>query len=157
MNHWDAIISAPFGRIGLRLEGERLARLELLGPGRLREPGTPAARRMADRLSAYLRDPAADLEVPLAVQGTAFQRRVWAALQRIPSGRTRSYGDLARELGTSARAVGGACRANPTPLVVPCHRVIARGGLGGFAGATSGTWMARKRWLLTHEGAWPGA
>jgi methylated-DNA-[protein]-cysteine S-methyltransferase len=84
--------------------------------------------------------------------GTPFQRRVWHALRRIPSGCTRSYGELARELGSSARAVGGACRRNPIPIVVPCHRVIAAGGgAGGFMGQRSGDALAIKTWLLDHE------
>jgi methylated-DNA-[protein]-cysteine S-methyltransferase len=76
-------------------------------------------------------------------------------MQRIPAGRTRTYGDLARELGSSARAVGGACGANPLPVVVPCHRVIAaNGALGGFMGAKDdGFELGIKRWLLGHEGA----
>ena len=80
---------------------------------------------------------------------------MWEALQRIASGKTRTYGELARELHSSPRAVGGACGANPLPLVVPCHRVIAAGGrIGGFMGAASeGFELGIKRWLLAHEGA----
>jgi methylated-DNA-[protein]-cysteine S-methyltransferase len=74
-------------------------------------------------------------------------------LRSIPPGRTRTYGELASKLGTSARAVGGACRANPCPVVVPCHRVVAANGLGGFAGDTSGRKLEVKRWLLRHEGS----
>jgi len=82
-----------------------------------------------------------------------FRQKVWRALRRIPRGTTRSYGALARELRTSARAVGGACRDNPLPLVVPCHRVVAHGGPGGFMGARAGFPMRVKQWLLAHEGA----
>ncbi len=89
--------------------------------------------------------------VPVATVGTDFQRKVWAALQRIPAGQTRSYGQLAAEIGEpdAARAVGLANGANPIAIVVPCHRVIgADGSLTGFGGG-----LPRKRWLLTHEGA----
>lgn len=89
--------------------------------------------------------------VALDMSGTDFQRRVWAALRRIPRGRTRSYGDLARELGkpTAARAIGAANARNPVSILVPCHRVIgADGALTGYAGGE-----ARKRWLLEVEGA----
>jgi methylated-DNA-[protein]-cysteine S-methyltransferase len=88
--------------------------------------------------------------VPVATVGTAFQRKVWAALQRIPAGETRSYGQLAAEIGEpdAARAVGLANGQNPIAIVVPCHRVIgADGSLTGFGGG-----LPRKRWLLTHEG-----
>ncbi len=82
--------------------------------------------------------------------GTEFQRRVWAAMRRIPAGRTRSYGELAKEIGNPAatRAVGGACGANPIPVLVPCHRVLAANRrLGGFSGGLD--W---KRKLLAVEG-----
>jgi len=89
--------------------------------------------------------------VPVATVGPAFHRKVWAALRRIPAGETRSYGDVAKEIGEpqAARAVGVANGANPIPIVVPCHRVIgADGSLTGFGGG-----LPRKRWLLRHEGA----
>ena len=92
-------------------------------------------------------------DLPLAPEGTAFQKRVYAAMQRIPFGGMRSYGELAAELGSAARAVGGACGSNPLPIVIPCHRVVAAGGgLGGFSG---GAGASTKTWLLHHEGALP--
>ena len=74
-------------------------------------------------------------------------------ISAIEAGRTRSYGELARELRSAARAVGQACGANPLPLVVPCHRVLAAGGIGGFAHSEGGFLLEVKRWLLAHEGA----
>jgi AraC family transcriptional regulator of adaptative response/methylated-DNA-[protein]-cysteine methyltransferase len=88
-------------------------------------------------------------ELPLDVRGTAFQRRVWQELQRIPRGETRSYGAVAAAVGApgAARAVGQACGSNPTAVVVPCHRVVpSGGGLGGFAWG-----LDAKRTLLDHE------
>ncbi len=114
----------------------------------------PAAIRAA--LARYFRDGRAGLDLPLAPAGTPFQDRVWQALRAIPPGSTRTYGELARELGTSARAIGGACRANPCLIAVPCHRVVARDSLGGFAGQRGGKRLAVKRWLLRHEGAAAG-
>jgi len=78
---------------------------------------------------------------------------VWAKIAAIGAGRTRSYGELARELRSAPRAVGQACGANPIPIVVPCHRVLAAGGIGGFAHHEGGFHLAIKRWLLAHEGA----
>jgi|SRR5579872_988275 len=89
--------------------------------------------------------------VPVEPAGTAFQRKVWDALQRIPAGQTKSYGQLAREIGApkAMRAVGLANGQNPIAIVIPCHRVIgADGSLTGFGGG-----LPRKRWLLRHEGA----
>jgi methylated-DNA-[protein]-cysteine S-methyltransferase len=90
-------------------------------------------------------------QIPVETVGTQFQRKVWAALQRIPAGETRSYGQLAVEIGEpkAMRAVGLANGQNPVAIVVPCHRVIgADGSLTGFGGG-----LPRKRWLLRHEGA----
>ncbi len=94
------------------------------------------------------------LDLPLDIQGTAFQRRVWEALRRIPYGETRSYTDVARQLGRpqARRAVARACATNPVSLVIPCHRVIrGDGGLGGYGGG-----IARKRALLEGEKRMPG-
>jgi len=90
--------------------------------------------------------------LPLRAAGTAFQRRVWGRIDAIPSGKTRTYGELANEIGSGPRAVGNACGANPYPVVVPCHRVVAADGrLGGFAGNRAGFLLDVKRWLLNHE------
>ena len=83
--------------------------------------------------------------------GTVFQRRVWAMIAAIPAGHTSTYADIAAHLHTAPRAVGQACGANPVPLLVPCHRVVARGGLGGFARCDGGYLLEVKRWLLAHE------
>lgn len=111
----------------------------------------PLAGLACEQLQRWLAGGTWPEEIPLAPAGTPFQRRVWQALQSIPAGTTLTYGELASKLGTSARAVGGACRANPIPLLIPCHRVIAAHGDGGFGGHTSGRWMEIKRWLLAHD------
>ncbi|MCF7991219.1 MAG: methylated-DNA--[protein]-cysteine S-methyltransferase [Thiohalocapsa sp.] len=108
---------------------------------------------LARELNAYFRDPLHRPALAPAISGTPFQRRVWHAISAIPPGSTRTYGAIAAELGSAARAVGGACRANPCPLVVPCHRVVARRGLGGFAGDAGARLVEIKRWLLAHERA----
>ncbi|MGD8812578.1 MAG: methylated-DNA--[protein]-cysteine S-methyltransferase, partial [Thioalkalispiraceae bacterium] len=85
--------------------------------------------------------------------GTSFQQKVWKTMLNIPPGKVMSYGEIAKKLNSSPRAVGNACRANPLPLLVPCHRVVSQAGLGGYGGETSGKRLAIKRWLLSHEGA----
>ncbi|MCP3670591.1 MAG: methylated-DNA--[protein]-cysteine S-methyltransferase [Gammaproteobacteria bacterium] len=112
----------------------------------------PAALEAQRQLQRYFRDNAVGFSLPLQLLGTDFQKRVWHALTRISRGRVRTYGEIASELNTSPRAVGNACRANPVPLLVPCHRVISASGIGGFAGATRGRHLEIKRWLLQHEG-----
>jgi methylated-DNA-[protein]-cysteine S-methyltransferase len=93
------------------------------------------------------------MDVPFELDGTPFQRRVWSAIATIVPGRTLTYNDLARTLGTAPRPVGGACGANRLPLVIPCHRVVGANGLGGFMNVRSGNPLDVKRWLLRHEGS----
>ena len=111
----------------------------------------PLARSWADQIARYLDGRTERIGVPLDVGSSRFQRRVWAALRRIPRGETLAYSDVARKVGrpTAARAVARACANNPTPVVTPCHRVIEKdGGLGGCARG-----VRRKRRLLEMEGA----
>jgi methylated-DNA-[protein]-cysteine S-methyltransferase len=105
-----------------------------------------AARQLDEYFAGWRRS----FELPLAPKGSPFQQRVWAEMCRIPFGATARYGDLARALGTAAQPIGQACGANPIPIVIPCHRIVAAGGLGGFSG---GAGLTSKRFLLRHEGA----
>jgi len=105
-----------------------------------------------EQLQEYILSPGFTFDLPLKPQGTDFQQRVWSALQKIPPGQVRTYGELAEELGSSPRAVGNACRRNPIPLVIPCHRVVSAQGIGGFAGETEGQKISIKQQLLVHEG-----
>ena len=132
-------------------EGELLARLEARFPFAAPERDEVRLKPWVERLLAYLDGETPRLDVPLDVGGTRFQREVWAALRRIPRGRTRTYGEVARDVGRvrGARAVARACAANPVAVAIPCHRVVpAGGGTGGYAWGA-----ARKRALLEREGA----
>lgn len=121
-------------------------------------PPGPATGRDAEvlaqaaaEISAYFAGSRPVFAVPVAPAGTPFQRRVWTAMTQIRYGQTRTYGDLARAVDGVARAVGQACGANPIPIIIPCHRVVAANGrLGGFSG---GAGISTKRALLTREGA----
>lgn len=149
---WDAVVGFPCMRVGIRTDAACVTRVAYL-PLRIPEQaprGAIAARAVA-QLERY-RDRGDDrFDLPLAAAGTAFQRRVWAALRRIPRGATKTYGGLARDIGSVARAVGQACGDNPLPLIVPCHRVVAAGSIGGFAHHGEGFFVDVKRWLLNHE------
>jgi methylated-DNA-[protein]-cysteine S-methyltransferase len=154
----DAIVGAPFGRIGVRCTMDRVAEIEYLPPGPHLTGQSAVAREAARQIEAYLADAAFVFDLPLTLSGTLFRRRVWDAISAIPCGMTRTYGDLARDLASAPRAIGQACGANPLPVVVPCHRVIAtgkgfNGGIGGFAHSRGGFLLETKRWLLRHEGA----
>jgi methylated-DNA-[protein]-cysteine S-methyltransferase len=147
------VFSSPLGSLGIRLEQGAVTGLDYLpAPHRAGDDGSPGARRVARALTRYFADGSRNIGLDVEPPGTDFQRRVWHALQAIPPGQTRTYGELARELGSGARAVGNACRHNPVPVIVPCHRVVRATGLGGYAGRMSGAPLRRKRWLLAHEG-----
>ena len=106
----------------------------------------------SSQLKNYFDSSISVFSIPLAPQGTRFQRAVWQELSKIPPGETRTYGDIADKLNSSPRAVGNACRKNPIQIIIPCHRVISANGIGGYAGETEGNQLNIKRWLLNHEG-----
>jgi methylated-DNA-[protein]-cysteine S-methyltransferase len=155
-NPYTAIIAAPLAeypfKLGIRCDGDALSGIDFLPPeSHTQIPVTAFAQEVVAQLHAYFKNPRFDFDIPLLAGGTAFQQQVWQALRGIAPGAPQSYGQLARQLHSSARAIGGACRRNPIPIIVPCHRVVARQGLGGFAGDTQGHHMIIKQWLLNHE------
>ena len=150
---YQAVIATPIGMIGIRMAGEAVSELDYLPADTPeRAPTDVATETVVTQLQGYFHDPRALVTVALAPEGTVFQQRVWKALRAIPAGTVLSYGELAARLDTAARAIGGACRSNPIPILVPCHRVVARQGLGGYAGEVTGDPLNIKRWLLRHEG-----
>ncbi len=117
------------------------------GGGRDQE-ATPLLRRAKAALDDYFDGKPMAPDLPLAPHGTPYRLKVWQALRDIPAGETRSYIDIARLAGGSARSVGGANAANPIPIFIPCHRVVATNGLGGYSG---GEGLETKLWLLGLE------
>lgn len=107
----------------------------------------------ANQLTRYFNNPKHIFNLPLNPQGTKFQQKVWEILQTIPPGTTKTYSEIARQLNSSPRTIGNACRQNPIPIIIPCHRVIARNSLGGYAGKQQGRFVALKKWLLMRENA----
>lgn len=153
---YQAKLKVPFGVLGIRCTADALTGIDFLAPGTPPQPPRDAfSRKVCEQLQAYLADPAFRFELPLQLNGTAHRLKVWQAMRRIPPGATRSYGELAAELNSGAQAVGQACGANPIPIVVPCHRVVGKAGLGGFMQHASGESLDIKRWLLAHEHATP--
>jgi methylated-DNA-[protein]-cysteine S-methyltransferase len=150
---YQAVISAPVFCLGVRCDTMEIHDIEFLEPCAEIKPANPLAAETVRQLCAYLANPDFVFGLPLRPSGTTFQRRVWEQIAAISNHQTRTYGELAKALHNAPRAVGQACGANPFPLVVPCHRVIATGGgLGGFARHGGGFLLDVKRWLLAHEG-----
>lgn len=140
-------VDSPFGPLTLVSADGALATLDWgAGPA---DGVDPVLDRAADQLTDWFAGRRRDFDLPLRPAGTVFQQRVWAALLAIPYGATVRYGDLARQLGTAARAVGGACGRNPLPIIIPCHRVLGGSGPGGYSGFGG---VQTKDWLLRHEG-----
>jgi len=153
-------VSAPFGAMGIRTSGGVVCELVYLPPSfGEKEPQDAVAEQAAQQMERYFADPDFVFTLPIARQGSEFQRRVWDAICSIPRGEVRTYGQVAKFIQSAPRAVGQACGANPFPLVIPCHRVTASGGLGGFSNHDdeNGYYLAVKRWLLAHEGVAAGA
>ena len=153
LDSYTARIATPFAVLGVRSTGECLTGIEYFPKGAATlAPVDRFAARVCRQLERYLDDPEFRFDLPFEYRGTAFQCKVWRAISSIPSGRTLTYLDIARQLETAPRPVGGACGANRIPLVIPCHRVLGSNGIGGFMNATSGYPLEVKRWLLKHEG-----
>lgn len=153
---FSAILPLPFGMLGVRTAAGVITELCYLPPHfEAKAPRDATAELAAVQLGQYCADPDYHFSLPLRRVGTAFQQQVWQAIGAIPRGSMRTYGELARHLGSAPRAVGQACGANCFPIVVPCHRVTAASGLGGFSNSDdpNGYLLGIKRWLLAHEGS----
>lgn len=153
LRSYEAVVPLPVGswQLGIRTDGQAVLEIDFIDEEFERITPSAVAIEAAQQLHCYVDNPRWRFTLALKLNGTPFQQRVWAALQVLPCGETRSYGELARRLNSAARAVGGACRANPIAIMVPCHRVVAAQGLGGFSGATEGPELLLKQWLLEHE------
>ena len=156
MTDSHAFISAPFGSVVIGSDQGRLAislsssHSESL-PRLVKASTDPLIHSVCIQILGYLSNPGTAFTLQLPLAGTTFQQRVWRVIAGIPPGHISTYADIARILGSGPRAVANACGANPLPIIVPCHRVVASKGLGGFMQGADGG-LAIKRWLLTHEG-----
>lgn len=149
--------TSPLGTLVIQSRAGALVAVDILAHAPDEQPTPDAVGELAcAELAAYFADGRHCFRIPLYLAGTPFQQAVWQALQTIPPGQVVTYGGLARRLSSSPRAIGNACRRNPCPILVPCHRVVAAHGLGGYDGRTDGPLLERKRWLLRHEGAIDG-
>ncbi|GAA4012617.1 methylated-DNA--[protein]-cysteine S-methyltransferase [Actimicrobium antarcticum] len=152
---FSAVVVSPFGAVGIRSDADVVQELVYLPPSfPAQAPGSTVAETAAYQIERFLADPDFRFDLPLASVGTVFQRKVWAVISAIPRGDILTYGEVARIIQSAPRAVGQACGANWFPLAIPCHRVTAAGGLGGFSHQddATGFHLGVKRWLLAHEG-----
>lgn len=143
-----AFVDSPVGPVTLFERDGGIAELEWGSSGGPAD--TPLLRDAIAELEGYFEGKLTKFTVPLAPRGSAFQQKFYAALCAIPYGETRTYGDLATQLGVSAQAIGQACGANPLAIMIPCHRVLGANSLGGFSGRGG---VDAKVALLRLEGA----
>lgn len=151
---YEAVMSTPIEavKLGISTRNDTLCTIDFISSRHKdRLPRNGFIGEVIAQLRAYYKNPRFDFSLPLTSQGTSFQRSVWRILRDIPCGNAWTYKVVAEYLGSSPRAVGGACRANPVSIIVPCHRVVASNGPGGFGGQTQGYKITIKQWLLAHE------
>jgi methylated-DNA-[protein]-cysteine S-methyltransferase len=148
-------IPSPVGALTIEESGDAIVAIRWTDgpPEGTAGNGSALLAEAAEQLDAYFAGKLTRFDLPLAPSGSPFETRVWTAMRTIPYGETRCYGDLAEMVGSAPRAVGRSCGRNPIPIVVPCHRVLGKAGLGGYSGAGG---LATKRHLLALEGAGAG-
>ncbi|SNR62856.1 methylated-DNA-[protein]-cysteine S-methyltransferase [Methylobacillus rhizosphaerae] len=150
-SEFDAVITAPFGAIGINVADEYVTGMRLISsPLSPHCPAQPFAQYVALQIQQYLDNTDHVLDVPYIMQGTPFQKRVWRAMMEIPLGQVWTYSELATRVASGPRAVANVCGANHLPLLIPCHRIVAKSGIGGFM-KNDKHGLDVKRWLLQHE------
>jgi methylated-DNA-[protein]-cysteine S-methyltransferase len=145
-------LRVPFGVLGIHCEDEMLSGITFLASeNKAKQPLDRFAREVCEQLQAYFEIADFQFDLPLKLSGTAHQLKVWQAMRDIPSGSVQPYGEISQLIHSSPRAIGQACGNNPIPIVIPCHRVVSKTGLGGFMHSTENSTLNIKRWLLRHE------
>jgi methylated-DNA-[protein]-cysteine S-methyltransferase len=149
---YNCAITSPLGKLGLTIVDNKLTRIEFLSSDALLVVAQDSlSHQIVAKIKKYFCSPKIKFKLPIQAKGTPLQKKIWRALQKIPCGKTVTYGELAQKIGTSPRVIGNACRRNPIPIVIPCHRVVAKTGLGGYFGKTCNGFLKIKKWMLQHE------
>jgi methylated-DNA-[protein]-cysteine S-methyltransferase len=147
----DVFVSAPFGGVGVTIQNDYVVGVDLRSNSPSAHPiYDPFAQNVAHQIQQYFLQKNFKLDISYAVSGTPFQKRVWKVISEIPYGHVMTYSELAKKVTSGPRAVANACGANPLPLLIPCHRVVAKNGLGGFMQGVEGG-IKIKAWLLANE------
>ncbi|MEM7304187.1 MAG: methylated-DNA--[protein]-cysteine S-methyltransferase [Pseudomonadota bacterium] len=151
-SNFDFVLPSPVGNLGLNLSSKGITNIVYLqNKAKVNLPKKGLALKVYQQLVDYFELRRNDFDLPLDIQGTPYQKKVWNAVSRIPYGKSSAYGDIANKIHSGPRAVGNACRHNPVPILIPCHRVVKKNGLGGYCGSIRGTEIQQKDWLLQHE------
>ncbi len=147
------ITATPIGKLAIAYEQDYLLKVfQVASNTRTKANRDYFAKEIQRQVKAYFAGNLEKFEIPfLFADGTDYQARVWDQIRKIPYGMTQTYGEIAKKIKSGPRAVGNACRRNHLLLIVPCHRVVSKSGLGGFMGDSDGSLVKRKQWLLNHE------
>lgn len=154
--NYEAIINTPIGHLGIQSNKQNsfITDISFLTKSiSIKTSSIPLINQTINELENYFSNPHFTFTIPLQADGTELQKKIWQLMRKIPVGQTLSYSEIAEKLNTSPRVVGNACRANPIPILIPCHRIVAKNHIGGFAGAIKGELINMKTWLLNHEKA----
>ncbi len=143
-------VDSPFGPLSISARNDKIVAIDWQSPAVCEE--TPVLREASEQLTAYFSGALKEFDLPLAPLGDSFQQAVCLAMLDIPYGQTTTYGAIAEKLDTYGQPVGNACGANSIPIIIPCHRVLAVNGLGGYSGEGG---VERKIELLKLEGGFP--
>ncbi len=152
--NYASIFTTDIATIGLQFDGLKLIKIDYLNKKTNKDSTSKIVEGIKNKIERYLNPQSKikNINIDVQLNVTAFQEKVLKQLLLIPYGETRSYGEIAKILKTSPRAVGNACRNNPLPIIIPCHRVVAANGIGGYAGETEGVILDIKYQLLHLEG-----
>ena len=149
---FDYILRSPIGHLGLNISAKGIQRLFYIKTKQ--DSNIPAAgfgAKVHQQIMEYFELQRTEFDLPIDIQGTAYQNRVWSEVAKIAYGESLTYGDIAKAINSGPRAVGNACRHNPIPIIIPCHRVVKKSGIGGYCGSVVGKEIQQKDWLLRHE------
>ncbi len=149
---FDYILPTPIGNLGLILAAKGVRKLSYLNTKQnVRLPSHGLAEKLYQQLMEYFELRRTSFDIPIDIEGTSYQKKVWNEVASISYGQSRTYGDIAQSINSGPRAVGNACRHNPIPIIIPCHRVVRKTGLGGYCGRVVGKEIQQKDWVLRHE------
>ena len=152
IDSFDYILPSPIGSLGLNTSVNGIQRLFYIKTKQEKKiPTSGFAAKVHQQIMEYFELQRTEFDLPIDIQGTTFQNRVWKQVAKIPYGESLTYGDIAKAINSGPRAVGNACRHNPIPIIIPCHRVVKKGGIGGYCGSVVGKQIQQKDWLLRHE------
>ncbi|MCL4156302.1 UNVERIFIED_CONTAM: hypothetical protein GTU68_062648 [Idotea baltica] len=152
IDSFDYILPSPIGNLGLSISGKGIQRLFYIEKKQsLHIPTEGFAAEVHQQIREYFELQRTEFDLPIDIQGTVYQNKVWNEVAKISYGESLTYSDIAIAINSGARAVGNACRHNPVPIIIPCHRVVKKGGIGGYCGSLVGKEIQQKDWLLRHE------